>query len=695
MTTGEIERPTVAHPLPGARPLAVVPVRPPGGVRRPPAPGRTPVPAPPPPPRRLRVAGLDALRALAVVAVVAYHVLPVDVPGGYVGVDVFFVLSGFLITTLLVHERRTRGRVSLRGFWGRRARRLLPALGLVVLTTTAVAAVVDLVSRGDLLVGIGRQLLGAATFTSNWEQIAGGQGYASSLTPQLFGNLWSLGVEEQFYLLWPLVVLLLLRLGARWRWTACLVTAVASAGLMAVLSLEGVDRSTLYLGTHTHLFGLMLGAALAFWHTRDGGRLVPGVPRPGQRATVGGLLAGLAGLVALGVVVATMRWEDALTYRGGLVLASVATAAVIHAVVCSPRLGASLDRGLGWVGARSYGIYLWHWPVLVVVASLLGSSVAEPSWTVVGVVLAVTAVAVTLSYRYLERPLLVDGARATWQRFVAWSRPEAGRRPVRRGVAAALTAAALALTVLAVVRAPSSSTLEDQLAAGQEAVRATQQQPVAPGATATPDAPEAPAAEPEPQPEAAAPGTTAPDTAQEPAPADTPPPPPPTPTGDQVTVIGDSVTLGSAPALSAALPGVWIDAAVSRQMKDATGFVDAIRAAGGLRPYVVVSLGTNSTVGDRVMDAVMADLGPGTTVVLVTAYGDRSWIGPTNAALAATASRYPNVVVADWAAAAGADPGVLGPDGIHPAGGAGQTLYAQVVTDALTRAAALRAGAAG
>ena len=654
--------------------------------------------------RYRRMPGLDGLRALAVAVVVAFHVAPATFPGGYVGVDVFFVLSGFLITTLLVREHRDRHHVGLRAFWARRARRLLPALVLVVAVCTAVAAVVG----GDVLVGIGPQLLGAATFTSNWVDVASGATYSGALLPHLFGNLWSLAVEEQFYLLWPLAVVLLcavrpLRRHAPW---AAAGLALASAGLMALLYAPGTDPTRVYVGTDTHLFALMAGAALAFWHARpvtrphggdhggdddDAHALLPGGPRvrtPRGRLAV--LVGGVAGAVVLVAAVATLRWDDALAYRGGLLVCAVAATAVLNAVVCLPGVGAQLDRGpLGWVGRRSYGLYLWHWPVLVLSSATLGAVVGpvppgavHPA--VVVVTLAVTVVAAALSFRYVERPVLRRGLRGAARDLARRLQPgpddAASRALTRRGWALAGSCAlVVGLCAAGVVNAPATTSVERQIAAGEQAARATQ---------AGPDA-----AAPEPQPDATEePAPTEGDAIEEPAPAEADAPaetaPAVAPPGDQVTVVGDSVTLASAPALTAALPGAYVDGAVSRQVKDGPAALATARDAGALRPYVVVSLGTNSTANAASLDELLAAVGPGRRVVLVTGYADRPWVPGTNAEMVAAAERHPGVVVADWSAAVAADPAVLGPDGVHPTE-AGTTAYAKVVVDGLTRAAGL------
>ncbi|MET4223711.1 acyltransferase family protein [Oerskovia enterophila] len=634
--------------------------------------------------RYRRIAGLDGLRALAVVSVMLFHFAPQLLPGGYVGVDVFFVLSGFLITTLLVREFRERRTLSLTRFWVRRSRRLLPALALVVLTCTAVAGLVG----GDVLVGIGAQVAGAATFTSNWVYVAQGSTYSGGLAPQLFANLWSLAVEEQFYLLWPLAVLgvLALRITRRRALVLAGALAVVSAVAMSLLYVPGADPTRVYFGTDTHLFGLMIGAFLAFWHLRTGRpTLVRESPRTSTtRGAAFVLGAGIVGAVVLVLAMLRMPWDAAVTYRGGLFVVSLATAGVVNLVLHAPRLGQVLDKGpAGWIGARSYGLYLWHWPVLVLVAAIAGGGglYAAPGPWVALTATAMTVAAAALSYRFVERPVMGRGLGGYVRTVVAWTRRgAAGRNPLPVHGWVTLTASVLVagMAVTGFVRAPAVSSVESQILAGQEVAAATQQ----PGAAAAGEAPAPEAAPDTAVPDAEAPAPTVQDPA---APAAAPAPPP----GDQVTIIGDSVTLASAPALTAALPGVLIDGAVSRQMKDAGGLVDAVRAAGNLRPYVVVSLGTNSTVDASMMDQVLATIGPDHTVVLVTGYADRSWVPVANAEMIGASQRFGNVVVADWSAAIAAQPTLLGPDGVHP-GGEGATLYASVVAAGLAQAVTLR-----
>lgn len=207
-----------------------------------------------------RFAGLDGLRAIAVLTVIVFHLTPGVMPGGYLGVDLFFVISGFLITALLLREREKNGRIRLLDFWRRRARRLLPALGILLLACCSAALLVG----GNVLVDLGRQVLGAATFSSNWLSIAGEHSYFTESNPELFRNLWSLAVEEQFYLIWPLALLALLFVPKRSiRIGIVAAIAVGSAVAMALLYLPGGDATRVYYGTDTHSFGLAIGAVLA------------------------------------------------------------------------------------------------------------------------------------------------------------------------------------------------------------------------------------------------------------------------------------------------------------------------------------------------------------------------------------------------------------------------------------------------
>ncbi|MDQ1650669.1 MAG: hypothetical protein QOG60_2726, partial [Frankiaceae bacterium] len=381
------------------------------------------------------VPALDGLRAVAVVAVVAFHFGVGFVRGGLLGVDIFFVLSGFLITSLLLDEHVRRGTVRLREFWGRRARRLLPALLLLVVAVVVSSRwLTDQTDAGSLR----DDAIATLAYVANWHFAASGQDYFGALaadSPLL--HTWSLGIEEQFYVVWPLVVVLLLRLrrGERWLRYVAVAGAAASTAWLTHLALQGVGTSRLYYGTDTRIAALLVGAALA---TLRPARLAggdAGLRNEGRRDEllrrgVAGL--GVVGAIALTVAVFVMRGEDPVLYHGGFLVVALAAAAVIAAAVGTP--GSALSRALSvaplrLVGRVSYGIYLWHWPVQLVVTR---SRTELGGWALVTARVLITMVLATASYLLVERPV----------RRLSWATPR------RRAVAVAAIAATLATVLL-------------------------------------------------------------------------------------------------------------------------------------------------------------------------------------------------------------------------------------------------------
>jgi peptidoglycan/LPS O-acetylase OafA/YrhL len=601
---------------------------------------------------RDRLPGLDGLRALAIVLVLAYHLFPGLAPGGFIGVDVFFVVSGYLITALLVAEHRARGRIALGSFWARRARRLLPALIVVVGLSSAVAALIG----SDILVGIGWQLAGVLTFSSNWWSIAQGASYLDQTSPDLFRHAWSLAVEEQFYVVWPLVIIVILLLPPRWmRVTVPLALAAVSAVAMAVLAGDpGVDpapASVAYLSTLTHGFGLLLGAGVALGV--EPLRERASAPRTaGWLADLGVLLAS-SGLLALAWVLSI---DAAATYRGGLVAAALLTAV---AIVClahpSGRAARWADAPLArWVGERSYGLYLWHWPVLMLLGAALPQidRVGEQSWLLGLAALANSVVLAAISYRFVEQPVRHRRVQRALRGELGWGR--ARRATLGAGVAAAIVGL-IAGASLAVVRAPAQSQAEAFIAAGQAAL-----------ATPRPAVPlRVPLSE------------RGPDDAVTPL-----------ATGDQIIAIGDSVMLAAAPQLQSRFPGIAIDAAVSRQMRQAPEIVQSLADADQLRPVMILGLGTNGSIDPATLHEVRAILGPDRHLVLVSAQAPRGWIPDVNAYLAAFADDYRDVVIADWYSAIAPQLNLLARDQVHP-GSAGGSVYTGAIEVALAQLAEL------
>jgi peptidoglycan/LPS O-acetylase OafA/YrhL len=350
------------------------------------------------------VGALDGLRAIAVAAVVVFHFAPSVLPGGFLGVDVFFVVSGFLIARLVAAELARTGRVSLSGFWGRRARRLLPAL---VTTTIAVTVAAALGSSDAELRDIRPHALGTLFYGANWVMIAARDSYFATIgRPSPFLHMWTLAVEEQFYVVLPLAFVVARRTITRRPQVAAAVAlagAAASTIWMAALYAPDRDPTRAYLGSDSHAMGLLAGVALgvlaaptAAWEERTR-RLRSGVPAR---------VAGGAAMLALVGVVATMRLADDHSrglYRGGFGAFALACVVLVGVVATVP--GAALTRALGArplvaVGLRSYSLYLWHWPVRVFVTP---DGRFDGAWLFT-VRLAVSVVLAELSFRLVERP---------------------------------------------------------------------------------------------------------------------------------------------------------------------------------------------------------------------------------------------------------------------------------------------------
>jgi peptidoglycan/LPS O-acetylase OafA/YrhL len=354
---------------------------------------------------------LDGLRAVAVLAVIAYHDAYGWARGGFLGVDAFFVLSGFLITTLLVLEEARTRTVNLLAFWGRRLRRLLPALLLVLLAVAAYGALEVPTIQLDALRG---DSLASLLYVANWRFIATGSSYFELFTsPSPVRHLWSLAIEEQFYLVWPVVVLGCFAAFRRGRRALLVVslTGIAGSTLIMARLYDGSDPSRAYFGTDARIHTILVGAVLA----------IALVARPPTGRLARRILAAAGIVGAVGMLWAMHSVADVSPgyYRGGSLLFAVAVAAVIAAVV--QPTGGALGWGLAltplvWIGRISYGLYLWHWPVNVYLTEAR-VGIAGDGLNLLRLV--VTFAIATASYHLVEMPIRRGALRVRPARWLA------------------------------------------------------------------------------------------------------------------------------------------------------------------------------------------------------------------------------------------------------------------------------------
>jgi peptidoglycan/LPS O-acetylase OafA/YrhL len=610
--------------------------------------------------------GLDGLRAIAVMAVLLYHADLDWIPGGFLGVEVFFVISGYLISALLLAEWRQKGRINLKDFWLRRARRLLPALYvlLVVTLTFAVVFLPDEVAglRGDVMAAVG--------YVTNWFLIFGQESYFESVgRPSVLQHLWSLAVEEQFYLIWPVVLAVGLGLGAtrlrrRRVLTVALVGAAASSVAMALLYAPDVDPSRIYYGTDTRATGLLCGAAFAFlWSPGDKYR--PAETRH-QRLKPHGrgrfrrrwgwtapLLLDVLGIAALGA----LAWFflhlgefEPFLYLGGFALVALTTVAVIMAVVHPyTHIGSRLlgSAPMRWLGVRSYGIYLWHWPVFMVTRPDL--DVPFGGLPLLALRLTITIVLADLSYRFVETPIRRGALGRAWKMLREARGSQRWRLRLQWAGAAVPILASLALLGVAVAHAKPPE--KPEYLANMKAVHTTQQ-PQHKSSTA--DRP--------PKDNAAARDAKY--------------------TGS-VSAIGDSVMLGAVPSLQKDVKGLGVvDAKVGLQVYEAIGILQSRRATGQLGSLVIVHLGNNGTFTRQEFDQIMRVLSGVDKVVFVNVKVPRSWEEPNNEVISEGVERFPNAVMVDWYSASVNHPEYFYSDGYHLRPNA-QKIYADLVSSHL------------
>ncbi|MGA1245396.1 MAG: acyltransferase family protein, partial [Ilumatobacteraceae bacterium] len=624
------------------------------------------------------------------IAVIVYHANPSWLPGGFLGVEVFFVISGYLITLLLVAEHERDDSVDLRAFWARRARRLLPALFVMM----ALLVVWSAFFERDALGALRGDVIAGALYGSNWFQVWIGAGYTAVNDFAPLRHLWSLAVEEQFYVIWPVVMLIVLRAGRQRlprvaMWFAGIAFAIAVA--VALLMPSGPigtcvetpnsfwtigDRciskvDLLYLSTPTRATGLLLGAALALvWR--------PFALLRGPMRKKGPLLDPLALIGLLGLMflawnskILKLKGEeglhaDPLLFRGGLFLTGLLTLLLISAVAHQKAFSGRIlgTTALRVIGERSYGLYLFHWPVFQALRHEAG--IALQLHEFIGA-MAVTVVITEISYRYVELPIRERRFRESMQSLLR-SGPGALRRRGAFGVLSATIVAVPAFSVVSLASAELKPNLVQATLDEAEGVviDVLDEVTAVTSSTSVPSTTTAPASNTSVAPEAS---TTTSTTTTVPPPL------------YEVFALGDSVMKGAAPVL--AERGIVVDAEESRQGKLAAEIFVQLRDLGVRMNVAVVHVGTNGPMSNETLDLMMSALQEVPRVIVLTGRGNRDWIDPNNFRIRSLPERYPNVVVLDWQLVSELCSGkCFAGDGIH-LDRDGRTFYADQISLAL------------
>ncbi|SCC69846.1 Uncharacterized protein BCZB5J_06459 [Bacillus cereus] len=593
--------------------------------------------------------GLDSLRGLAILGVILYHINFNWIPGGFLGVTVFFVLSGYLITDILSIEWKRNKRIDLKNFWLRRARRLLP--GMLVMLIIVLAWIT--IFHSSLLGKMRGDSLAALLYFSNWWYIYHKLSYFENfnqLSP--LNHFWSLAVEEQFYVVWPFIISLAFYYIKKKSHIILFIVlgAVASALAMAVLYEPGVDPSRIYYGTDTRAFSLLIGAALALiWpSSRLANKIIPQAR----------LILDVVGGIAL-IVILIMFWKtnqyDPFLYRGGMVFLSIATALLV-ANLAHPasRIAQFLRfKPLRWMGVRSYGIYLWHYPIITLTNSKVNAGEFSLTRAILQFLLII--IVAQISWKFIENPIRQGTLKNIHSKN--W-----GIKNLALGGKIALVCA-LSISTIAILGLSTASKAKDNPQKDKKESVQTEQKEN-PEHTVT--VREKTAEElPQNKEQQEVNGQTK---------------------GQQtVTAVGDSIMIDIAPYLKNTFPNIKIDAKIGRQLSKAIPAVEQLKNEGGLGNYVIIGLGTNGAFTKEQLVSLIKMIGNERKIVLINTRVPRPWESLVNEKLKEVAFEYQNVTLIDWYSASAGNKTYFEPDGVHLTR-TGAEAYASLVTKQINQA---------
>ncbi len=612
--------------------------------------------------RHYYIPGLDGLRALAVISVMAYHFSFSWARGGFLGVDIFFVLSGYLITSIALPTQGNQIDLNVREFWVKRIRRLLPAAYVMIITTF----VWVILFHRDLLNTVRGDAISSIFYTSNWWFIFHKLSYFDSFgSPSPLKNLWSLAIEEQFYILWPIVLIAGFNVFKKRSSFLILVLIgiTISAILMGLLYQPGADPSRVYYGTDTRSFELLIGCFLAFvW--------------PMKRLSSRNLsiklrnILNITSFITFGFLILSVEFLDefqSFLYRGGMLLVCV-NAAILIACISHPVsfLGKLLSfKPLRWIGSRSYGIYLWHYPVIV-----LGTPVYEignPVYWRVGLQIVITFIIAEFSYRFIEMPIRKHGIRSYPRQYLAinlkWR-----RFPLVKKISTILLPLVLLVFssgIMGVIKGDeqkvdsyptrvkinheeqvsssinsvtSSSKKQDSMVLEKNSSNQDNRKELAPKVEQNKESP---------QKEKTETSVT-----------------PVNNTYTRILAIGDSVMLDIAESLHKKYQDMTIDGKVGRQLSQAVRLAQSYTNFNQPESAVIIALGSNGYFTNAQIDSLLQSFSKA-HIYLVNTRVPRPWESKVNNALEAKANRLDHITLIDWHSAALNHSEYFTPDGVH------------------------------
>lgn len=609
--------------------------------------------------KRRYITGFDGLRTLGVIAVILYHVYREKFPGGYLGVVLFFVLSGYLITDILIQDwhKNGDGKLDLLQFWKNRLKRLYPILVTVILTSS----VYMLIFQRDLLKGLRMVTVSSLLNFNNWWQIAQGNSYFADFTGQPpFKHIYSLSIEGQFYFIWPILFIILMKLVKKHKTIFYILSlgAIASAIWMWKLYVPGADPTRVYYGTDTRIFSILMGVALAYiWPSNK----IKANITADARKVLNYVSFGSLAFVILFMIFAGDQLP--FIYRGGMFLFSMASALLV-AMVAHPSLviGKLFSNPLfTYLGQRSYGIYLWQLPVF----TFFDVRVANPH-ALLNIVLEIVVVLALseISYRLIEKPFRRKDYGQWVKSIIAFWRG-GNLKSIKKVPQYVLTAFVL-LGVGTIAFSPTKDAdaekIAAQILAQQEKAKAALK--AEKDRLATADA-----------------ATVANTMAKYGV--------------DDLTArkaallnavaVGDSVMLAAATDIQAVFPNMRLDGAIGRQ---ATSGAEALQNLINADPdyeAVLIGLGTNGTVDQASIDGIMKVAGDKPVYWVNVYVPTRGWQGPNNQLLTSAAKQYKNLTLIDWYDFAADHQDLVWSDQIHPKEGVGTEAYTKLLLQALIK----------